>query len=877
MTAYNTRLSAKIGKDNAIQITSQSDGYDSFYPSWSTKQGLIEIFGPSHNSDWCYPLIPNFLHLARASEIKIGEKVLNTIEEVIEERDITIDKFEEKFQKSIEKQLKNALNEIAIKREVLQLLVEETGGNSENNPNVSQEFEFSGVVDTAKIFEEIISYAKCAATNKIRKSDIHGKRRKKAKKSREYTASVVSFEFDCSCLSGGDTKFTVEFTGKDADFVKLLLPVIYKVREKSEKMTQWRVYGVPEAERDWMCNVNKASACKKVDDAIATPESKGRCVWCNRFVMFDHQWTMYKINQLFDESVNCSEMGTGKTMAAIANLDQRIKSGDIRPGSILVVCTTSLCENWQAEIKQVAPWLTSRIIQGTYWERLAIIMNKDSITAQVGGKPVDIHLINYNSFTMKWKDKSGTALDFADIVGIKDKWGEPIWDAVILDEVHHIKNPQATTTQNCLRALADIRHKVIMTGTLAANKLHDIHTPMLLIKRGMNFHSVLDRHVQVDEKTGKEGQKFLTPDTMHEHFLQAYFTRNGFNYIPNAGVVKLFRKRVEECGVRFEKKEVLKSLPDKLYVMRMVDLAPEHMRAYNLLKASVFNDLANLIGSGGKVTMMHILAMLTKLSEAANGWIYDDSHSLVTFPWNAKLDELKEICNEEIEDEHKIVIWARFLEDIHMIKREFIEQALTMHGGATRCNKCGSPPIGQPRFDAVRKFNTDSETRYLVANPASGGEGLNMTGASYEIFFGNSFNKVHRVQAEDRCHRIGMKDSLTIIDIVAKNTIDIEMLEAIKSWKSMSRALFKHLGIPEEKLDEVLGGKPDDELDEGKSLETAVVSMPKKDLALVSTGVCSRCGSDLMSCPYCNKKSGICLNMDCVDFKSDCGCKSKSA
>jgi len=82
-----------------------------------------------------------------------------------------------------------------------------------------------------------------------------------------------------------------------------------------------------------------------------------------------------------------------------------------------------------------------------------------------------------------------------------------------------------------------------------------------------------------------------------------------------------------------------------------------------------------------------------------------------------------------------------------------------------------------------------------VINQSVGAHGIDLTRAAYEIFFGNSFVKTDRIQSEDRCHRIGMQDSLTIIDLVCEKTIDEAILGALRSHKGMTIALLGHLGL----------------------------------------------------------------------------------
>ena len=66
----------------------------------------------------------------------------------------------------------------------------------------------------------------------------------------------------------------------------------------------------------------------------------------------------------------------------------------------------------------------------------------------------------------------------------------------------------------------------------------------------------------------------------------------------------------------------------------------------------------------------------------------------------------------------------------------------------------------------------ENEKQILIANKNCGAYGLNLQFCSNIIFYDNDFNEVTRLQAEDRVHRIGQKNTVCIYDIFAVNTID---------------------------------------------------------------------------------------------------------
>ena len=75
----------------------------------------------------------------------------------------------------------------------------------------------------------------------------------------------------------------------------------------------------------------------------------------------------------------------------------------------------------------------------------------------------------------------------------------------------------------------------------------------------------------------------------------------------------------------------------------------------------------------------------------------------------------------------------------------------------------------------------ESGLQYLVANPRTGGYGLNLTVSPTIIYYSNSYDLEVRMQSEDRIHRIGQTSKATYIDLVAKKTIDENIIKALKT------------------------------------------------------------------------------------------------
>ncbi|MAE81638.1 MAG: hypothetical protein CMB80_02795 [Flammeovirgaceae bacterium] len=554
--------------------------------------------------------------------------------------------------------------------------------------------------------------------------------------------------------------FTLYFEDdEEVKLLKKLQPEFDKARAIVESIQDWRKNGLPDESKDYVC--------------------KGE------FQPFDHQWVMYAVHMLLDKSANLSQMGTGKTFSVLMAIDKRIQLKQVRKGKILIVCPTTVMPNWIKEIKRHTPHLSGKILEGSFKKRSdAFFSLSDEAEAED-----DILIINYEAFTMKVKEEimgKSVEVPLAKLMKFSG------WDMVVLDECHKIKNPEAQRTGALIDAFSESPYKIIMSGTINANKLHDVHMPFVFLNRAAQWNSK-QRHRSKNDKGEHEPYTF---GELHGDFKDAYFVRGGWNWHPRQGTVQNLRERFEEVGVRYEKEECF-TLPEKMYDMRELQMTPKQEEVYKALETKFITQLSDIADSGGSVTILNILAMMVKLAEVANGWIYDDSGRAITLPWNPKLDALCEIIDDIDIESSKIVIWSRFTNDLHIIadklKKDYGNEKIAVIHGGDHCS-CGSSK--KNRYDVVNKFlDKDSDPRIIVINQAVGSHGIDLTSASYEIFYSNSFVKTDRVQSEDRCHRIGMQDSLTIYDLVMKNTVDESVMMALKSHKGMTIALLEGLGV----------------------------------------------------------------------------------
>jgi SNF2 family DNA or RNA helicase len=175
----------------------------------------------------------------------------------------------------------------------------------------------------------------------------------------------------------------------------------------------------------------------------------------------------------------------------------------------------------------------------------------------------------------------------------------------------------------------------------------------------------------------------------------------------------------------------------------------------------------------GMVSTVNALTQLMRLHQIVCGHVKLDDGSVKELP-NNRIKELLSIIEES---SGKIIIWANYRHDIEAIKLA-LQKEYGMNAVATYYGDTDS----DIRQKIVLDFqDPESELRFFVGNPRTGGYGLTLTEANVVVYFSNSFDLEVRLQSEDRAHRIGQTKKVTYIDLMSPNTVDEKIVQALRS------------------------------------------------------------------------------------------------
>ena len=240
--------------------------------------------------------------------------------------------------------------------------------------------------------------------------------------------------------------------------------------------------------------------------------------------------------------------------------------------------------------------------------------------------------------------------------------------------------------------------------------------------------------------------------------------------------------KIKPHFLRRRKKEVMPDLPPKIYEPIELELDEEQDIAYRQAEIGIREELSAL---GDKVTKQHIFAKLNMLKQICN---FAPKKS--TSP---KTDSLKERIEEIAESGNKVIVFSQYVDE----GVSKLEKILEPYGVA----KIVGGQTDAVRKREIEKFKKNPEVPVLIASVRSGGEGLNLTEASYVVHFDHWWNPAVMWQAEDRVHRRGQTKGVNIYSYWMKDTIDGRIRQKLRE----KGILFENVvdGLAVESIDEL--------------------------------------------------------------------------
>ncbi len=345
------------------------------------------------------------------------------------------------------------------------------------------------------------------------------------------------------------------------------------------------------------------------------------------------------------------------------------------------------------------------------------------------------------------------------------RWYElQTFHTVFYDEAQAFKNPLTQTARSVKKI--DAENRFALTGTPVENSLEELWSIFHVIFPGL-FRGLKD----YSRLTKKD-----------------------------------IAKRIRPFVLRRLKHDVLSELPGKQEIIDSVELLPKQKELYAAYLAKLRHDtLKHLDKNTLRKNKIKILAGLTRLRQiCCHPGLFVEGYQ----GSSAKFMQLMNMLEESRLSGRRVLVFSQFTKMLEMIGRELSGK------GQPYFYLNGATP-SEERVEMCNRFNEGERDLFLISLKA-GGTGLNLTSADTVILYDTWWNPAVEEQAADRAHRMGQKNAVQVIKLIAKGTIEEKMNEL----QDKKRHLIQEVMNPDEKVVQTM---TEDELKEILSLEQQTI------------------------------------------------------
>lgn len=424
-----------------------------------------------------------------------------------------------------------------------------------------------------------------------------------------------------------------------------------------------------------------------------------------------HSYQEYAIKFIESHPISALflDMGLGKTSITLSAINNLLfDSFEIH--KVLTICPLRVARNtWCDEIKK---WdhlsnIKYSIVVGTEKERISALNEK-----------ADIYIINREN--VDWLvNKSGYKFDF---------------DMIVIDELSSFKNHQSKRFKSLMKIRPKVKRIVGLTGTPSSNGLMDLFAEF----------KVLDLGERLGYFIGQYRNTYFKPDKTNGAIVYSY------KPLPNAE--DSIYEKISDITVSMKASEYLK-MPELVISNYKVEMSDNEKKQYDEMKKNLICEIKN-----GEITVSNAGSLSNKLSQFANGAVYDDEQNIVEIH-SRKLDALEDIIESMNGKPLLVAYWYKH--DLQRIKKRFDVREIKTGKDIADWNN-GKIPVA-------------------LIHPASAGHGLNLQqGGSTLVWFGLTWSLELYQQTNGRLYRQGQKNTVVIQHIVTKGSIDEQILKALE-------------------------------------------------------------------------------------------------
>jgi len=399
----------------------------------------------------------------------------------------------------------------------------------------------------------------------------------------------------------------------------------------------------------------------------------------------------------------------------------------------LVICPASVKPSWKKEIEK--------------WTKLKSIIldSKTDIDVKVLSK-YDVFIINYDSLKTFFdvgtiqKLTSTGKIKKTKVFKLKDLFNVFSFDCLIADEAQMIKELSAGRTR-MTRILSDkVESVILLSGTPIMNRPKELFSMLNII----------------DKKTWGNFMDYT------KRYCDGHYGQWGWE-CDGASNLDELRSRISPYFLRRLKKDVATELPPKRFIDIPVELEYEQKIAYNKAERNLVEFLRKYKGKTDEEIQKSMQAEKLVL---LNSLRYTTSMG--------KIEAARDIINNLIENDEKVLVFSVYNEPLEILYKEFKKGSVMITGKTPQSE----------RGEAVEKFQNDKNIKVFFGGTKSAGTGITLTAAANVIFLDFSWVPADHEQALDRVHRWGQKaDEITCYQLYADKTVDEKMKTLLETKK----------------------------------------------------------------------------------------------
>jgi superfamily II DNA or RNA helicase len=412
------------------------------------------------------------------------------------------------------------------------------------------------------------------------------------------------------------------------------------------------------------------------------------------------------------------DMGLGKTAQSLAALK----------GRSLVVAPTSVVSTWISQARTVRPGLTICDFTGP----------KRSLDPNA-----TLTITSYALLRLE----------------IDRLRAEP-WDAVILDEAQHIKNPDSQSARAAFSLPGTFR--LALSGTPVENHLDELWSVLRFSNPGLLPELSQFRKRYADRIAGGDNE-----------------------------AMEQLRHRIRPFVLRRRKQEVAAELPPRSEMVLTCDLDATERQVYQDLLPSMQAEINRANGAPAEV--MQILETLLRLRQACCHLGLLPGRQAAT---SSKTETLCQALQTCIDEGHRALVFSQWTSFLDLLEARLEKEKISTSrlDGATK-----------DRAEVIAKFQDPNGPSVLLLSLKAGGTGLTLTAADHVFIVDPWWNPATEAQAADRVHRIGQEKPVFIYRLVARDTVEERMLELQRAKQQLAENALQGAASATLTRDDLLG------------------------------------------------------------------------